>query len=44
MLNTRAEAYKLLDDLDAPAHLKEHVRLVGEAAGGYERLQRSVIS
>ena len=32
MPNTRTEAYKLLDGLAAPAHLKQHVRLVGEAA------------
>lgn len=32
MLDSRNDAYKLLDELDAPDHLKTHVRLVGEAA------------
>ena len=31
-LNSREDAYELLDELKAPAHLKLHVRLVGEAA------------
>ena len=35
MLNTRAEAYKLLDDLAAPEHLKQHIRLVGEAGAAH---------
>ncbi|WP_390590849.1 hypothetical protein [Simiduia litorea] len=32
VLNLRNDAYKLLDELGAPSHLKTHVRLVGEAA------------
>lgn len=32
MLNSRNDAYVLLDELDAPDRLKTHVRLVGEAA------------
>jgi len=28
----RESAFKLLDELDAPEHLKKHVKLVGEAA------------
>ena len=32
MLNSRSEAFELLEKLDAPAHLKTHVTLVGEAA------------
>ena len=31
-LNSREDAYELLNELEAPAHLKLHVRLVGEAA------------
>ena len=44
-----AQALRLLDDWDAPAHLMRHVGLVHEAAGqawllerGDERLARSV--
>ncbi|MFC3152290.1 HD domain-containing protein [Litoribrevibacter euphylliae] len=32
MLNSIQDAYSLLDKLNAPEHLKIHVRLVGEAA------------
>ena len=32
VLNSRNDAHVLLDELDAPDHLKTHVRLVGEAA------------
>ena len=31
-IKTKTEAYKLLDDLQAPDHLKLHAKLVGEAA------------
>jgi len=31
-LNSRKDAYELLNQLEAPEHLKLHVRLVGEAA------------
>ena len=31
-LNSREDAYELLNELEAPDHLKLHVRLVGEAA------------
>ena len=32
ILNSRQDAYELLNKLEAPDHLKLHVRLVGEAA------------
>ena len=32
MVNSRKEAYELLDEINAPEHLKTHLKLVGEAA------------
>lgn len=32
MINSREDAYKFLEQLKAPEHLKTHVKLVGEAA------------
>lgn len=32
MLNSRKDAYDILDSIEAPEHLKTHVKLVGEAA------------